>query len=81
MQRDDLQVGRRYRVTFAEPRCAGVRADFTAAFLGWRPDPADATARWRDRAVFANGVAIGPRPGGWRAEPAPTCTCEPATIC
>ena len=69
MYRGDLQVGRRYRVSFGEARCVGVRAHFTATFLGWRPDPWNPVARWRDRARFDNGVEIGPRTANWSAEP------------
>ena len=69
MYRGALQVGRRYRVSFEEARCAGVRAEFTAVFLGWQPDPWNPVARWRDRARFDNGVEIGPRTANWSAEP------------
>ena len=70
MYRSELQVGRRYRVSFEEARCVGVRAQFTAVFLGWQPDPRNPAARWRDFARFDNGVEIGPRTASWSAEPA-----------
>jgi hypothetical protein len=46
----------------------GVRAQFTAVFLGWRPDPWNTLARWWDRARFDNGVEIGPRTAHWSAQ-------------
>ena len=77
----ELVPGQRYRVTFSETRCVGVAVGFAAAFVAWRPDTAQPTARWRDRAVWDNGVEIGPRAATWRAEPAPSCGHDPETWC
>lgn len=82
MLHTDLVPGRAYRVLFEEARCAGLRTQFTAVFLGWRADPARPEVRWRDRALFDNGVEIGPRVAGWRAVPsAAPVRLEPDTIC
>ena len=77
----ELEPGRRYRVTFAEERCLGVDVGFTATFLRWWPDPSEPSARWRDRAVWDNGVEIGPRSALWRADPMPQCDHDPETWC
>jgi hypothetical protein len=77
----ELEPGRRYRVTFSEARCIGVGVGFTAAFVRWRPDPDRPFARWRDQAVWDNGVEIGPRSADWRADPAPSCEHTPETWC
>ena len=68
MRHDHLQPGRRYRVTAGTPNGSGITARFTAAFVGWRPDPLHPSARWRDRAMFHNGVEVGPRLADWQAE-------------
>ena len=77
----ELEPGLRYRVSFGEPRGLAVAVGFTAAFVRWRPDPTLPHARWRDRAVWDNGVEIGPRSADWRADPAPRCECTPETWC
>ena len=76
-----LEPGRRYRVTLAEVRCPGIGVRFTAAFVGWRPDPAEPAHRWRDRAMWDNGVEIGPRAALWRAQPLARCDHDAETWC
>ena len=77
----ELRPGRRYRVTFSEARCLGVGVGLVVTFVAWRPDPAHPSARWHARAVWGNGVEIGPRSVLWRAEPAPSCHHDPETWC
>ena len=77
----ELESGRRYRVTFSEAHCVGVEVGFTAGFVRWCPDSAQPAARWRDRAVWDNGVEIGPRGAAWQAEPVSWCGHDPETWC
>ena len=63
------RTGQRCHGRLHRKRCVGVRAEFTAVFLGWQPDPWNPAARWRDFARFDNGVEIGLRTANWSAEP------------
>ena len=59
----ELQAGKHYRITLDD--CC-IQGEFEATFLRWKPSN-DGSVEY-DRAVFDNGVEIGPAWGEWEVE-------------